>query len=347
LEAIRSARQSVQLEFYEVVPGEISRSIVDALIERARQGVAVHLVVDALGSFGTPNSFFDGLRQAGGQMHWYHPVRFKDLPFINRRTHRKMMVVDSRVGFMGGAGIADHWIKSGKGKAPWRDTMFRVRGSAVLGMVSTLAQNWLECSGEILTLPIAIQQERGEDAAMSLVVPSTPEEGATQARVLYQVLLDSARESILITTPYFLPDRSARHALVRAMRERGVRVQIITNGRHIDHPSIRQLSRSMELNLLRAGAEVYEYQPGMIHAKVMIVDGCWSVLGSTNFDHRSFALNNEVNMAVVDRCLATDLQAQMAEDISRSKRVTVERLRRRSLSTRIADNVAWLLRREA
>ena len=347
LEAIRAAQISIQLEFFEFLEGDVAQTMLSAMSERARAGVEVHLVIDALGSFRTSDSYFDELRQAGGKMVWYHPVRPKDLPFIDRRTHRKLLVVDGKVGFIGGAGIADHWLIGSKHRPPWRDTMFRIQGRAVSGLVSVLSENWLKCSGEILTFPMDAAPGRPEEDAVSMVVASTPQEGATRARVLYQVLLDSARESILITTPYFVPDRSARRALLRAIRERNVQVRVLTNGQNSDFPTLSKLSRSLELELLRAGAEVYEYQPGMIHAKLLVVDDQWSVLGSANFDHRSFALNNEVNMAVLSRPLASKLRGQMDEDLAQSDRVTVQQVRDRSLTTRVMDKLAWLVRREA
>lgn len=224
--------------------------------------------------------------------------------------------------------------------------MFRIQGRAVSGIVSVLSENWLKCSGEILTLPMGLGSPAREQGATSMVLESTPQEGSTRARIPYQVLLDSARESILITTPYFLPDRSARRALLRAIRQRGVVVSILTNGQASDHPTITKLSRSLELELLRAGAEIYGYQPGMIHAKLMVIDHRWSVLGSANFDHRSFALNNEVNMAVLDGSLAATLEQQMAEDLTESCAVTVEQLRNRSLTTKIMDDFSWMIRRE-
>src|SRR5581483_2381375 len=182
-------------------------------------------------SFQTPNRYFDGLRRAGGRGLWYHPIRFKDIPYIDRRTHRKLLVVDGRVGFIGGAGIADHWLTHGKHGPRWRDTMFRVEGRAVSGLISVLSENWLECSGEILGPSKELPSAGVHNPAPSIVVGSTPQEGGTRARILFQVLLDSARESILITTPYFLPDRSARRALLRAIREHGVAVRVLTNGR--------------------------------------------------------------------------------------------------------------------
>ncbi len=346
MEAIRSAQNSIQLEFFEFLEGEVASAMLDALAERARAGVEVHAVVDAFGSFRTADSYFDKLRRAGGRVLWYQPVRLKNIPYIDRRTHRKLLVVDGKTGFIGGAGVADHWMRRTKHRPPWRDTMFRIEGRAVAGMVSVLSQNWLKCSGEILTVPMELVSSTPEHGVTSMVLESTPQEGGTRARILYQVLLDSARESILITTPYFLPDRSARRALLRAIRQRGVLVRILTNGRASDHPTITKLSRSLELELLRAGAEICEYQPGMIHAKLMVIDHQWSVLGSANFDHRSFALNNEVNMAVLDRSLAATLEEQMAEDLRESCAVTVEQLRNRSLATKIMDDFSWMIRRE-
>jgi cardiolipin synthase len=346
LEAISAAQRSVQLEFFEFLEGKVAGKMLSALTERARAGVQVHLVIDAFGSFRTSDSYFEELRRAGGRVLWYQPVRVRNIPYIDRRTHRKLLVVDGKVGFIGGAGIADHWLSGTKQGPPWRDTMFRIRGRAVAGLVSVLSENWLECSGEILNLSLEAASSLPESAT-GMVVASTPQEGGTRARILYQVLLDSARESILITTPYFLPDRSARHALLRATRERGVLVRILTNGSNSDHPTITKLSRSLEVELLRAGAEVLEYQPGMIHAKLMVIDDQWSVLGSANFDHRSFALNNEVNMAVLDRSLAAKLRTQMEEDLAQSRPVTVEQLRRRSITTKMVDDLSWLFRREA
>lgn len=346
-EAIKAAERSIQLEFYEFTAGDVASRMLEALTERARAGVEVHLVVDAIGSFGTPDSYFDEFRRAGGWMFWYHPMRLKNIPYVDRRTHRKLLVVDGEVGFIGGAGVADHWASQNKQGPPWRDTMFRIRGRAVAGLVSVLSENWLECSGEILNVPMRYVSGEQPEGALGLVVESTPQEGATRARMLYQVLLDSARESIDITNPYFLPDHSARHALLRAMRERGVRVRVLTNGNKTDEWFVTKLGRSLEVDLVRAGAEIYEYQPGMIHAKLMVIDGQWSVLGSANFDHRSFALNDEVNLAVLDRELAGTLLRQMEDDLAQSKRVRADQLRNRSFTATLMDDLLWLIRREA
>ena len=331
LEAITRARSAINLEFYEFGRGQIGDAVLAALTERARAGVAVRLVVDALGSFGTPISYFDGLAAAGGKMRWYHPARWDTWPKINNRTHRKFVVIDGRTGFIGGAGIADRWIYPAPGRPVWRDTMFCVEGEAVAGLISTFSENWLECSGEILSGAAQFAFRALPEGEQSFVVSSTPHGGATQARILFQALIKSARKQIRITTPYFLPDRSARMALSEAVEKRGVQVQILTAGPMIDHPIVRRLSRRSSRHLLEAGAEIYEYQPAMIHAKLMTVDGQWNVVGSTNFDHRSFALNDEVNLAVLDPALASVIDQDFSDDLTQSRRLTLDMLQERTM----------------
>ena len=326
LEAISRAQKAINLEYYEFGRGEVGDRVLAALSERARAGVEVRVIVDAMGSFGTPLRYFDKLKHAGGQMRWYHPIRWDTWPKLNNRTHRKLMVIDGQTGFIGGAGIADHWLHATDGKPAWRDTVFCVEGEAVAGLISTFSENWLECSGEILSGDAQFGFRPMPDGATSFVVSSTPHGGGTQARILFQALIKSARTSIRITTPYFLPDRSARRALEEAVRERGVAVEILTAGPRIDHPMVRKLSRHSSRHLLRSGAKIFEYQPSMIHAKLMTVDGLWSVAGSTNFDHRSFALNDEVNLAVRDRDLAAVIERDFSDDLQQSKPLTLASL---------------------
>jgi cardiolipin synthase len=330
LRAIESAERAIDMEYYEFSEGEVSGRMLWALAERARAGVEVRLIVDALGSLHTHNRYFDGLRAAGGEMRWYHPLRWNTWQEVNQRTHRKLTIVDGKVGFIGGAGIADHWLHRTRKGPRWRDTVFRVEGEGVAGLISTFAENWLEASGKILSGPRQFGFEADPEGAQGFVVSSTPRGGGTQARILFQALIRSAQKSIRITTPYFLPDRSARRALEEASRDRGVQVQVLTAGPYIDHPIVHAVSRRPIRELLRAGAEVYDYLPSMIHAKLMTVDEQWCVVGSTNFDHRSFALNDEVNMAVLDRELAAVIEADFAEDLKQSRRLTEAMLGHRS-----------------
>lgn len=345
LEAIRRAKRAINLEYYEFGEGEVSGEMLAALAERAKAGVEVRVIVDALGSFYTHSAYFDGLRAAGGQMRWYHPVRWDTWPKANNRTHRKLLVIDGETGFIGGAGVADHWLHATPKGPAWRDTVFCVEGEAVAGLISTFSENWLESSGEILSGSAQFAFRAMPEGATSFVVSSTPHGGGTQARILFQSLIKSARETIRITTPYFLPDRSARQALIEAVQKRGVKVQILTAGPHIDHPMVRKMSRHSSRHLLQAGAEIFEYQPSMIHAKLMTVDGQWNVVGSTNFDHRSFALNDEVNLAVLDRDLAGIIEGDFFDDLKQSRQLTLAMLQERTLLGKtervIAQPVRW------
>jgi cardiolipin synthase len=347
LEAIRAARRSVNLENYIFQTGEIARQVVEALTERARAGVRVNVVLDALGSLSTSDSYFRELSRAGGRVAWYNSARWNRLPRYNNRTHREILVVDGDTAFVGGAGTADHWLLDKGKKRRWRDTMVRVQGDAVPNLQASFAENWLEACGEILSgleyFPICAAATESS----VLVINSTPSAGgSTRARMLFQMLIASAQRSIQITTPYFLPDRSLRDELLRAMRERGVEVSIVVPGAHSDHQLTRSSSRAAYGKLLQAGARIYEYQPAMIHAKILIIDGLWSVVGSTNFDNRSFGLNDEINLAAFERKLSERLQQDFAADVAASRQITYERWRRRSVFERAPELVGWVFERQ-
>ncbi|MGB8481053.1 MAG: phospholipase D-like domain-containing protein [Acidobacteriaceae bacterium] len=344
--AIRRARRAIDMEFYEFKEGNVSAVFLEALTERAQAGVEVRVVVDAIGSFTTRASYFKELKAAGGQMHWYHPLRWDTWQFANNRSHRKLLVIDGHTAFVGGAGVADHWMTDTRQGPRWRDTVFHLEGDAVGGLISTFSENWLEASGEILTGHKQFEFHSGHRGVPALVVSSTPSGGGTHARILFQALIKSAKKSIVITTPYFLPDRSARHALEEAS-QRGVKVRILVAGPHIDHPAIRRVSRHDSRHLLQAGAKIFEYQPSMIHAKIMVVDERWCVFGSTNFDHRSFALNDEINVAAIDRKLAETLIDQFQDDLKQSEILTLEMLKSRKLISRAELLAGALLERES
>jgi len=352
LEAMRSAGRSIHLEVYLFLRGRAADEALRVLAERARAGVAVRIVVDRIGSLFTPERYFAELRAAGGRVHWYQPIAWYTLKRFNNRTHRDILVVDGEVAFLGGVGVADFWLgPPGRGR-PWRDTMVHVKGDLVKGLQTSFAENWLEAAGEVLPESEFIQRESdtwqpyalGERVGM--VVNSTPSAGrATRARLLFQVLVASARESIHICSPYFLPDRSLLAELERTAR-RGVPVTILTPGKWNNHPITRLASRRRYGRLLAAGAEIHEYQPAMIHAKVFIVDRLWSVVGSTNFDNRSFGLNDEVNLAVLDARLATLLERDFAADLESARPITLDEWRRRSYAERALALGARLLERQ-
>jgi cardiolipin synthase A/B len=346
LQEIRAARSHICLEAYIFQKGEIARRYIAALAERARAGVKVRLVLDAAGSFSTGRRVFRELLEAGGQVCWYMPFRWYNLARLNNRTHRELLTVDGAVAFLGGAGIADHWYKTRGRKKQWRDTMFRVRGGAVASLQSMFAENWLEASGELLTGERYYPECRPAGGAAAMVINSTPSYGrATRARMLFQTLIASATRSIHITTPYFLPDRGARAALIEAMR-RGIELKIIVPGRHSDHLLTRRSSRRLYGDLLKHGAQIYEYRPSMIHTKALVADGVWSVVGSTNFDSRSFGLNDEVNLAARDEGLAARLEEDFLRDLQASQRITYRAWRRRSPLERINEWLGWIVERQ-
>src|SRR3569623_934238 len=324
LDAFRIASQSVNIEAYIFQRGKIADQYLAALTERARAGVRVNLVLDAFGSAGTTKRYLAPLLEAGGKVGWYNGPRWYRLMHMDNRTHRELMIVDGQIGFIGGAGIADQWYSGTKGNPRWRDSAVRIEGEAVCNLQATYAENWLAVSGEVLTGDAYIPSIKNEHPLISMVVNSTPTVGGgTRARILFQLQLASARESISITTPYFLPDKSLMKELCLAI-ERGLRVRILVPGRKSDHLVTRSTSRAANGELLKAEAEVYEYQPSMIHAKILCVDERWVVVGSTNFDNRSFGINDEVNLAIRDANVAMRFENDLAFDLEQSRKISLK-----------------------
>lgn len=346
LEAIRNATSSVNLEAYIFMKGEIGKLYIEALAERARAGVCVNVVVDAFGSLSATRGLFLPLIEAGATVSRYNGLAWYRLMRLDNRTHRELLIVDGKIGFIGGAGIADQWYKGIHGKPRWRDTVVRVEGEAVAKLQATFAENWLASSGDLLAGSAYFPQTRCPQLVTTLVVNSTPTVGgSTRARVLFQVLMASARRSISITTPYFLPDKSLMKELCRAV-DRGVKLRILVPGRRSDHLVTRSTSRSAYGRLLAVGAEIYEYQPSMIHAKVMCVDSLWAIVGSTNFDNRSFGLNDEVNLAVRDAAVAMRLESDMATDLECSRQISLEEWRHRAVTERATELLGWVFERQ-
>jgi cardiolipin synthase len=309
--------------------------------------VKVNLVLDALGSFSMRSRYTRPLIDAGAQVNFYHGFRWHQLPRINSRTHREIIVIDCKVGFVGGPGFADQWRRSTKKCPMWRDTMFRLEGDAVAAIQSTFVENYLEATGVLLCGDEYFCFDEVDSDSAVLVVDSSVSSGqSTRARMLFQSLMSSARERIEITTPYFLPDKGVRKELVRAIRERHVQVKIVCPGEHNDHLITRHTSRRLYGQLLRAGARIFEYRPRMIHVKTLIVDGQWCVFGSANFDHRSFSINDELNVATSDRKVIATLREHFAQDLAESEEVTYAGWRKRSIYERAYANFGKLLERQ-
>ena len=345
LDAIAQAQRTINLECYIFRPDRIGRKFMRAMIERARAGVTVTIVVDAVGSFRFGFSAARRLRKAGCRVELYQRFHWYRLSRLNNRTHRELLIVDGKVAFIGGAGIGDQWAKGQRGKRPWRDTMARVTGPAVASIQGVFTENWVECCGEILTGPDYFPELKRTGETSTIVIKSSPADRATACRVAFQMLIESANRHIRIHTPYFLPDRSLRQAFIRTAR-RGVTVEIIVPGSHTDQRWVRLVSRRKYNELLREGVRIYEYRAGMMHAKMLNVDGLWVVLGTTNFDNRSFEHNDEVNVAIRDEELSARVTEDFLHDLERCEQVTLETWKRRPLVEKIIEPFAWILERQ-
>jgi cardiolipin synthase len=346
LDAIRSAKRSINMECYIFQDGGIASRFIDALSERARNGVNVTIVVDAIGSLTLWGRPVARLRAAGCRIASYQAIRWYSLSRINNRTHRELLIVDGSVAFAGGAGVADWWAEPQGGRSrAWRDTMARIEGPIVAAIQGVAAENWLECCGEILTGRDFFPDLRPCGDTTAFVVKSSPSDRATASRVSFQLLIEGADETVRISTPYFLPDRALRRALM-AMATRGVQISVIVPGGHTDQHWVRLASRRMWGHLLKAGVHIYEYQPAMIHAKVLIVDDLWSVIGTTNIDNRSFEHNDEVNIAMRDPAVNQRLCQDYDRDLEASREVTLEMWRRRPLWEKIVGPFVWILERQ-
>lgn len=345
LEAIRSATRSVIMECYIFQPGRVADQFIEVLSDRARKGVNVTIVVDAIGSFSLWGRPVRRLRKAGcriesyQRLHWYRWAR------INNRTHRELIVIDGRVAFAGGAGIADWWMYPHGRRRPWRDTMARIEGPIVAALQGVAAENWLECCGEILTGPEYFPDLDRAGDTTAFVIRSSPSDRATASRVAFQLLMEGADHHVNIATPYFLPDRAFRRAL-KGIAARGVKVSVIVPGRATDQRWVRLASRRMWGQLLEAGIRIFEYRKTMTHVKVLVVDGLWAVIGTTNVDNRSFEHNDEVNVALLDASVARRLLDDYERDIRDSDEITLAGWRRRPLWEKIVAPFVWILERQ-
>ena len=346
LNAIAAAQCSVTIEAYIYWAGEIGRRFADALAERARAGVCVKILLDAIGSSTIGDEILEILEKGTCQLAWYNPARPYSIGRFNHRTHRKSLIIDGRIAFTGGAGIADHWMGTAQDKGHWRDIQIRMEGPAVVPLQTGFAHNWLQATGELITgfefYPV-IEAKSGALAVQTIL--SSPETGASTARTFYYLSIAAARSAIYIANPYFVPDQGAIDLLVAAKR-RGVDVRVMVAGVCNDNWMARQNSVRLYGPLLRAGIDIYEYNHTMLHQKTMVVDGLWSTVGTTNFDSRSFAHNEENNVCFSDRRLAAELEAIFIQDMKGCDRVTTEKWRSRPLIEKIVQNTVSLLQEQ-
>jgi cardiolipin synthase len=338
LEAIRSARKTITFETYIYWRGEVGHEFAEALSAKAREGVKVSVMLDWLGSNKMDQAMLDMMRQAGVRVERYHALHWYTLDKLNNRTHRKLLVVDGRVGFTGGVGIADEWKGHAQDANHWRDTHYRIEGPAVAEMQAAFLDNWMKVTGEVLDGPGYFPPLESVGPLVAQVFKSSRESGAESTHLMYLLSVTAAARSIDLEMAYFIPDDLALDAIVKALK-RGVHVRLIVPGPITDAESVRKAGKASWGAILRAGAEIYEYQPTMFHCKVLVVDGLWSSVGSTNFDNRSFRLNDEANLNIYDRDFASQQETVFEQDLKRSRRVTLQEWENRSWTEKAWEKV--------
>ena len=339
LDAIRSAKKSITFETYIYWSGDIGKAFAHALAERARAGVRVHVLLDWVGSAKMDQDLMVEMSTAGAQVLKYHPPRWSYLGQMNNRTHRKLLVVDGTTAFTGGVGIAPEWTGHAQDPDHWRDSHFKVTGPVVAQMQSVFLDNWITVSGEVLHGPAYFPSLAPTGASVAQTFSSSPTGGSESMALMYLFAVTAASRSIDLSASYFVPDKLMVNALLEAMK-RGVKLRIIVPGEHMDSETVRSASRAMWEPLLAAGAVIAEYQPTMYHCKMMIVDEWLTSVGSTNFDNRSFRLNDEATLNILDAAFAKEQTAAFNDDLQHARRVTLADWKARPTLEKLQDWVA-------
>jgi cardiolipin synthase len=342
LDAIESARLSITMEQYIFWDGRVGRRFAEALAEKSREGVPVKLLVDAIGSATLGKQLLKVLEAGGCQLAWFRPIHCYTLHRANQRNHRKSLIIDGRVAFTGGAGIADHWVGAGENEQEWRDIQVRVEGPAVAAQQTGFAQNWLLTTGEIIGGHEFFPEIEPAGNVPIQTILSSPSGGATAAGTMYLIAVQCAAKYLYIANPYFIPDPRVIDMLARTCR-RGVTVKLMLAGKHNDTWWARQNSVRLYGRLLEAGVEIYEYQPTMLHQKTMVVDGVWATVGTANFDNRSFALSEETNICFHNPLLVDRLRSIFCADLEKCDPIQLSCWKARGTWQRTKEALAALI----
>lgn len=344
LAAVKEARRAICFETFIYWSGDIGHRLARALADRALAGVKVNVLLDYVGSLTMDDGALRLMRDAGCEIVRFHPPSLLHPSRINNRTHRKLLVIDGRVGFTGGVGIGDQWTGDAQDEHHWRDTHLRIEGPVVAQLQGVFMVNWTKATGRVTcgeqyfpALP-----EVGDTAAH--MFHSSPDDGSENMRLMYLLAIASARRSIRLAQAYFIPDEGCRRALCDAAR-RGVEIDILLPGKHTDTRIVRHASRASWRELLEAGVRIHEFQPTNLHAKITLIDEVWCSLGSANFDNRSFRLNDEANLSAMDPALARALAEDFAADLRRARQFTLEEWRTRPWHQQALDHLARRVRR--
>ncbi len=342
LAAIRAAKHSITFETYIYWSGDIGRAFADALSERARAGVKVHVLLDWVGSAKVDADFIREMETSGVEIRKFHKPSWYDIARMNNRTHRKLLVVDGRIGFTGGVGIAPEWTGDAQDPAHWRDSHYQVEGPVVAQMQAVFMDNWIKVSGDVFHGERYFPPLPPVGTGRAQMFSSSPSGGSESMHLMYLLSIAAATKTIDLSSAYFVPDDLTVGALVAALH-RGVRVRIVTPGPIIDSQTVRRASRAAWGPLLEAGAQISEYQPTMYHCKVFLVDGLLVSVGSTNFDNRSFRLNDEANLNIYDETFAAAQTVQFEADLAQSKRLSYEAWKERPLLEKAWEHLAAVL----
>jgi cardiolipin synthase A/B len=345
LAAIRRARETITFETYIYWSGEIGKRFSEALCERAKAGVKVHVLLDWVGTGKIEKQYLEDLKAAGVEVERYHPLRWYSVTRINNRTHRKLLVVDGKIGFTGGVGIADLWVGHAQSKDHWRDSHYQLEGPAVAQMQAAFTDNWIKTRAKVLFGDGYFPELKPAGTSLAQVFKSSRGEGSESVRLMYLLSIASATKTVRLQAAYFVPDDLAIETFVAA-RKRGVKIEIIVPGPHTDAKIVQSASRSLWGTLLDAGVQIYEYQPTMYHCKVLIVDDVWVSVGSTNFDDRSFRLNDEANLNIYDATFAVEQVKVFEEDKTKSRLMTRGEFKNRSKVGKMFDEIAGTFRRQ-
>jgi cardiolipin synthase len=336
LDGIRSAQHTITFETYIYWSGHVGQQFVDALSERARAGVQVRVMLDWVGSVKMDEAMLEQLKSSGASVQQYRPLRWYNLGRMNNRTHRKLLIIDGKIGFTGGVGVADQWEGHAQDSDHWRDLHFRFEGPVVAQAQAAFNDNWIKTTGEILNGPKyfpALPAAGDMDAQLFIASPSG---GSESMHLMYLMTIAAAERSIDLQAAYFVPDDLIMKAL-QAARKRGVRVRVIVPGKHIDSDSVRLASKAHWGDLLKEGIEIYEYQPTMMHNKLLIVDGLLVSVGSTNFDVRSFRLNDEASLNIYSAAFAAHMTQIFEKDLKPTVRYTYEMWEKRPLKEKLFE----------
>jgi cardiolipin synthase len=337
---IAAAKRTVNIETYVWWKGDICRQLAAALTAKAREGVEVRLTLDAVGSNKGENQLFEDMQKAGVKIAWFHPFRLGDLGFVNNRTHRKIAILDGRVAHVFGHGIAKEWTGHGQDEEHWRDTGVRLEGPIVAAVQGVFAENWIDSTAEVIAGEKFFPPLAAAGPVRAHITASSPQGGVSQLELLLKLAIATAQEELLIQNPYFIPDPELV-GLLEAAVKRGVKVRIMLPGPVTDSSIVRHAGHRFFEELLGHGIHIYEYQRTLTHQKVMVVDGEWSLVGSTNLDDRSLDINDEASVGMIDREVAATLQAAFRDDLTQCKELELASWRERGAWHRLVDRVSY------